>query len=61
MKLSRFDSIDEVAALTGGEVVYSESTGYAQRDRAPNYRPNQIIARKGYVIPKQEAQNSQNR
>lgn len=96
MKFSPFDSIDEVAALTGGEVVYSESTGYAPGDLTPNatlrkvmermrrryklyydrpagkpgqtrqvevglspttetLHPNaRVVARKGYVIPKQE-------
>jgi hypothetical protein len=97
MKFSPFDSIDEVAALTGGEVVYSENTGYARGDLTPNAtlrkviermrhryklyygrpagKPGQvrhvevalssaaralhpdarIVARKGYVIPGQEA------
>jgi hypothetical protein len=95
-KFSPFDSVDEVAFLTGGEVVYSENTGNARRNLTPNatlrkvvdnmrhrYKlyydrppgkagqtrqvnlglsptaeaahPNaRVVARKGYVIPKQE-------
>jgi VWFA-related protein len=95
-KFSPFDSIDQLAALTGGEVVYSGNTGNARRDLTPNAtlrevvehmrhryklyydrppgKPGQtrqvevglsptaealhpsarVVARKGYVIPKQE-------
>jgi hypothetical protein len=97
MGCSPFDSIDEVAALTGGKLVYTENTGNARRDLMPNialrqvvqrmshryklyydrppgtpgqtrevevglspaagalYPNARIVARKGYVIPKQEA------
>lgn len=36
MKFGVFDSIDELAALTGGEVVYAESTGNAEGSPRPN-------------------------
>lgn len=45
MKFSAFDSIDELAALTGGEVVYAESTGNARGSPYPNAALREAIRR----------------
>jgi hypothetical protein len=45
MKFSAFDSIDELAALTGGEVVYAESTGNATGSLYPNAALGEVMRR----------------